>query len=180
MRWKHRCCRAAIVLAALGSVVGATRLPAPAEAALWTESAGAGNREDPDLMRLDQAFIRLAKDLRPAVVQINVKTEGGTDYPLPESHPPLPPGERSSVGSGVLLSADGYVLTNDHVVEQAGDIEIRLMDDRKLPAKVVGKDARTDLALLKIQASGLPVMPLGDSDKLEVGELVLAIGNPFG
>ena len=74
----------------------------------------------------------------------------------------------------------GIVLTNHHVVEQAGEIEVQLMDDRKFPAKVVGKDARTDLALLKIEASGLPVLPLGDSDKLEVGELVLAIGNPFG
>jgi serine protease Do len=84
------------------------------------------------------------------------------------------------VGSGIILSPDGYVLTNQHVIEQAGEIEVQLMDDRKFPAKVVGRDARTDLALLKVEASGLPVLPLGDSDKLEVGELVLAIGNPFG
>jgi serine protease Do len=84
------------------------------------------------------------------------------------------------VGSGIILSADGYVLTNQHVIEQAGEIEVQLMDDRKFPAKVVGRDARTDLALLKVEASGLPMLPLGDSDKLEVGELVFAIGNPFG
>ncbi len=180
MSWKSRCCRAAIVLVALWSLVGAGPASVPAEAALWTESAGAGNREDSDLIRVNQALIRLAKGLRPAVVQINVKAERGTEYSLPENHPPLPPGERSAVGSGIILSADGYVLTNHHVVEQAGEIEVQLMDDRKFPARVVGKDARTDLALLKIEAGGLPVLALGDSDKLEVGELVLAIGNPFG
>ena len=180
MRWKSRCCRAGVILIAVWSLTGTGRIPVPAEAALWTESGGAGGREDPDLIRLDQAFVRLAKGLRPAVVQINVQAERGTEYNLPEGHPPLPQGERPAVGSGIILSTDGYVLTNHHVVEQAGEIEVQLMDDRRFPAKVVGKDARTDLALLKIEASGLPVLPLGDSDKLEVGELVLAIGNPFG
>lgn len=180
MRWKSRCGLAVIVLAAVWSLAGVGLVPARADAALWTEPSGAESRGDPDLIRLDQAFIRLAKSLRPAVVQINVQAERGTSYNLPEGHPPLSPGERQSVGSGIILSADGYVLTNHHVVEQAGEIEVQFMDDRKFPARVVGKDARTDLALLKIEASGLPVLPLGDSDKLEVGELVLAIGNPFG
>jgi serine protease Do len=106
--------------------------------------------------------------------------ERGTGYNLPENHPPIPQSDLPAVGSGIVLSADGYLLTNYHVIEQAREIEVQLMDDRKFPAKLVGKDARTDLALLKIEASGLPVLPLGDSDKLEVGELVLAIGNPFG
>lgn len=180
MRWKSRCCQAGVVLLALWSLGFMALVPFPARAALWTEAAGAGGREDPDLIRLDQAFIRLTKNLRPAVVQINVQAERGTESNLPEGHPPLPQGERPTVGSGIILSADGYVLTNNHVVEEAGEIEVQLMDDRKFPAKVVGKDARTDLALLKIEASGLPLLPLGDSDKLEVGELVLAIGNPFG
>jgi serine protease Do len=180
MTWKNRCCRAAIVLAAVGSLCGAGLVPAPAGAALWTESAGAGIREDPDLARMNQALIRLAKALRPAVVLIGAKMERGTGYSLPENHPPIPPSDRPAVGSGIVLSADGFLLTNYHVIEQAGEIEVQLMDDRKFPAKVVGRDARTDLALLKIEASGLPVLPLGDSDKLEVGELVLAIGNPFG
>ncbi len=150
-----------------------------AEAALWTEPGGV-TREDPDLGRLNQAMIRLAKSLRPAVVQIDVSGEKGNEQDLPPDHPPVPPGERPRVGSGIILTADGFILTNQHVIEQAGEIEIHLMDDRKFPATVVGKDARTDLALLKVNASGLPVLPLGDSDKLEVGELVLAIGNPFG
>jgi serine protease Do len=113
-------------------------------------------------------------------VLIGVKMEGSTGYSLPENHPPIPPSDLPAVGSGIVLSADGYLLTNYHVIEQASEIEVQLMDDRKFPAKLVGKDARTDLALLKIEASELPVLPLGDSDKLEVGELVLAIGNPFG
>jgi serine protease Do len=162
-------------------VIGVALVPAVdrAEAALWTESTGVV-REDPDLARLNQAMIRLAKALRPAVVQIGVTGERGGDQDLPQDHPPLPPGERPRLGSGIILTADGYLLTNQHVVEQAGEIEVQLMDDRKFPAKVVGRDARTDLALLKIEATGLPVLPLGDSAKLEVGELVLAIGNPFG
>jgi serine protease Do len=139
-----------------------------------------GAREDPDLARMNQALIRLAKVLRPAVVQIDVRGGEVSERDLPPEHPPIPPGDRPSVGSGIILSPEGYLLTNQHVVEQGRDIEVHLMDGRKLPARVVGRDARTDLALLKVEASGLPVLPLGDSEKLEVGEMVLAIGNPFG
>jgi serine protease Do len=168
-----------MALAAVWMMVGVGPVPGRADAALWMEPSG-GGREDPDLARLNQALIRLAKGLRPAVVQIGVTRERGADQELPQDHPPVPPGDRPRVGSGIILSADGYVLTNQHVVEQAAEIEIQLMDDRKFMAKVIGRDARTDLALLKVEATDLPVLPLGDSDKLEVGELVLAIGNPFG
>jgi serine protease Do len=164
----------------VGILLGAGSLARWADAALWTEAATGASREDPELARVNQALTKLAKSLRPAVVQIGVTDEKGAEADLPQDHPPLPPGERPKVGSGIILSPDGYVLTNQHVVEQAREIEIQLMDERKFPAKVVGRDARTDLALLKIEANGLPVLPLGDSDKLEVGELVLAIGNPFG
>jgi serine protease Do len=168
-----------MALAAVWMMVGVGPVPGRADAALWMEPSG-GGREDPDLARLNQALIRLAKGLRPAVVQIGVTRERGADQELPQDHPPVPPGDRPRVGSGIILSTDGYVLTNQHVVEQAAEIEIQLMDDRKFMAKVIGRDARTDLALLKVEATDLPVLPLGDSDKLEVGELVLAIGNPFG
>jgi len=171
--------RSAVALAAVVLMVWLVSGWHRVEAALWTESAGV-TREDPDLLRLNQAMIRLAKSLRPAVVQIGITGEKGTDQDLPQDHPPVPPGERPRVGSGIILTPDGYILTNQHVIEQAAEIEVHLMDDRKFLAKVVGKDARTDLALLKVDAAGLPVLPLGDSDKLEVGELVLAIGNPFG
>ena len=179
MRWIGRCDHRAIALAVM--VIGVALCPGwnRGEAALWSESPGV-TREDPDLARVNQAMIRLAKSLRPAVVQIGVSGERGGEQDLPQDHPPLPPGERPRVGSGIILTADGFILTNQHVIEEAAEIEVHLMDDRKFPAKVVGRDARTDLALLKVEAAGLPVLPLGDSDKLEVGELVLAIGNPFG
>jgi serine protease Do len=92
-----------------------------------------------------------------------------------------PPGsQRSSLGSGFILSSDGYVVTNNHVVASGGDIIVRLARGSEHPARVVGTDPPTDLALLKIDTANLAVLPLGDSDKLQVGEPVMAIGNPFG
>jgi serine protease Do len=88
--------------------------------------------------------------------------------------------ESRSLGSGFIISADGYLLTNAHVVEGADEITVRLTDKREFKAKVIGTDKRTDLALIKIEATGLPVVKLGDPSKLKVGEWVLAIGSPFG
>lgn len=88
--------------------------------------------------------------------------------------------ERRSLGSGFIISADGYVLTNAHVVDGAHEVVVKLADERELKAKVVGADRRTDVALLKIEAQGLPTVRLGDPDKLRVGEWVVAIGSPFG
>src|SRR5258706_5652277 len=86
-----------------------------------------------------------------------------------------------SLGSGFIIDRDGSIMTNNHVVENAQKIMVKLSDGREFEAKVVGKDARTDIAIIKIDAKGdLPVAPLGDSDRLEVGEWVMAIGNPFG
>ncbi len=85
-----------------------------------------------------------------------------------------------SLGSGFVIRADGYIVTNHHLVDAASNIKVRLPDGREFPAKVVGRDEKTDLALLKIEATGLPVLAFGDSDKLEVGEPIMAIGNPFG
>jgi serine protease Do len=84
------------------------------------------------------------------------------------------------LGSGFVINADGYVVTNNHVVANASEIRVKLADGREVAGKVVGGDAKTDLALLKVDATGLPVIPLGDSSKLEVGEPVMAVGNPFG
>ena len=84
------------------------------------------------------------------------------------------------LGSGVIVSADGYILTNNHVVESADEIEVVLNDSRRAPAKVIGTDPESDLAVLKIELNRLPVMVLGNSDSLQVGDQVLAIGNPFG
>jgi serine protease Do len=88
--------------------------------------------------------------------------------------------EQQSVGSGFILSSDGYILTNSHVVDDASEVMVKLSDKREYKAKVVGVDKRTDTALLKIDATGLPKVTIGDPDRLKVGEWVAAIGKPFG
>jgi serine protease DegQ len=88
--------------------------------------------------------------------------------------------QMSSLGSGVIVSAEGYILTNNHVVAAADEIEVVLADGRKAPAKVVGTDPETDLAVIRIEAKNLPVIVLGHADQARVGDVVLAIGNPFG
>ena len=87
--------------------------------------------------------------------------------------------ERRGGGSGVILSPDGYIVTNNHVADGATTLRVKLYDGRKFDAKLIGKDAATDLALLKIDATDLPTLPLGSSDALRLGEWVLAIGSPF-
>lgn len=93
---------------------------------------------------------------------------------------PAPNGESTSLGSGFIISADGYILTNYHVVNEAEEIVVRLLDRRQFKARLIGTDQRSDMALLKIQASNLPVVKIGKSRALKVGEWVLAIGSPFG
>ncbi|HEY3146993.1 MAG TPA: Do family serine endopeptidase, partial [Dongiaceae bacterium] len=88
--------------------------------------------------------------------------------------------EQQSVGSGFILSSDGYILTNSHVVDDASEVMVKLSDKREYKAKVIGVDKRTDTALLKIDATGLPKVTIGDPDRLKVGEWVAAIGKPFG
>jgi serine protease Do len=90
------------------------------------------------------------------------------------------PEREEGLGSGVIVNPDGYILTNNHVVEGASDVEVFTQDRRRFKAKVIGTDARTDVAVLKIDASGLPTLTLSDSSKLKVGDVVFAIGQPFG
>jgi Do/DeqQ family serine protease len=92
----------------------------------------------------------------------------------------MPEQRRSGLGSGVIISTDGYILTNHHVIDGAEQIKVDLNDNRTLDARVVGSDPPSDLAVLKIDATNLPVLALGDSDKVRVGDVVLAIGNPLG
>ena len=100
---------------------------------------------------------------------------------IPRQQPgPGPRPESRSLGSGFVISADGYILTNAHVVDGADEINVRLPDKREYKAKVIGADKRTDVALIKIEASGLPVVRMGDPNKLKVGEWVVAIGAPYG
>lgn len=87
--------------------------------------------------------------------------------------------KREATGSGVIISADGYIVTNNHVVEGADELTVTLNDNREFSARIIGTDKTTDLALIKVNAKDLPTLPVGDSNKLKVGEWVLAVGNPF-
>ena len=92
---------------------------------------------------------------------------------------PMQPQQQESSGSGVIITDDGFIITNNHVVENAEKVEVTLNDNRNFPARVIGTDPSTDLALLKIEETKLPFIPYGNSDDLKVGEWVLAVGNPF-
>ncbi len=118
-------------------------------------------------------FIAAAEAVTPAVVNIKTYQTGGTlDFWRANSY-------GNASGSGVIVSSEGYVVTNNHVVEEGDEIEITLNDKREFKAKLIGSDPSTDLALLKIESSNLPYMRFGNSDSLRVGEWVLAVGNPF-
>ncbi|WP_404301859.1 Do family serine endopeptidase [Alicycliphilus denitrificans] len=130
------------------------------------------------------SFSAAARKAAPAVVSINTSKE----VRHPRSNDPWfqfffgdqGPQAQTGLGSGVIISPDGYILTNNHVVEGADEIEVTLTDSRRTRATVIGTDPDTDLAVLKVQLDKLPVIVLGDSDHLAVGDQVLAIGNPFG
>ncbi|MBI4640182.1 MAG: Do family serine endopeptidase [Candidatus Tectomicrobia bacterium] len=146
----------------------------------WVEKTG-DLKEDPNLALINQSLIKLAKELRPAVVQIGApQPQAPPAREVPPDRPPQPD-ERPRSGSGFIISPDGYIVTNNHVIGDSRDVKVELLDDRSFKAKVIGKDSKTDLALLKVEAEGnLPVIPLGDSDQLEIGSFVIAVGNPFG
>jgi serine protease Do len=139
-------------------------------------------------------WVEIAKAVKPAVVNVSVK-KAGEDV---ARAPGLRGGrdmdefmrrffgdrqgkrEARGLGSGFIISPDGHIVTNNHVVEGAVEVHVKLADGRELAAKVVGRDPKTDLALLKVDAMGLPHIPFGDSATLQVGEPLMAIGNPFG
>jgi serine protease Do len=152
-------------------------LPAPAAEPLWTESQGA--TVPADIARLNDALHGLTERLKPTLVQVRVRrpAEPETEGRSPHGEPP---DERRTQGSGFIVRQDGYIVTNAHVVDEAERIHVRLADGRRFTARLVGLDERVDLALLKIDATGLPVAALGDSNRLRVGEFVLALGHPFG
>ncbi|WP_462384228.1 DegQ family serine endoprotease [Pseudomonas sp. Marseille-QA0892] len=150
-------------------------------------------------------FTQLVEDASPAVVNISTRQKapansvGQLSIPDLEGLPPMfreffersiprgpggrqpqPQREAQSLGSGFIISSDGYVLTNNHVVADADEIMVRLPDRSELKAKLIGADRRTDVALLKVEGKNLPTVKLGDSNSLKVGAWVLAIGSPFG
>ena len=129
-------------------------------------------------------FTYAAEQTVHAVVHVHTKTMMGSqaDNPIMEwfyGDRNSKPREVSGYGSGVIISVDGYIITNNHVVENAESVDVTLNDKRTFTAKVIGRDPDSDIALLKIKAYNLPIIKYGDSDKLRLGEWVLAVGNPF-
>jgi len=144
------------------------------------------------LERQNQAYERIAKAVTPAIVAIQstqvIKAQQSPFMNDPffrqffgNVFPQVPREQREkALGSGVIVSPDGYIVTNNHVVAKAAEIEVTLSDKRKFKGKVVGADPSTDVAVVKIEGSNLPTAPFGNSDQLKVGDTVMAFGNPFG
>jgi serine protease Do len=172
--------------------------------ALALNGSDSSNSERPPLnLKVDESPVNRTQDLQssyapivqkvaPSVVKIFVSSSvpqrqllSGQDREffrrffgdIPQASGPM---LEHGLGSGVIVSTDGYILTNNHVVKNAKEIEVTLTDGRTFNAKVVGTDPETDVALIKVQANNLPALTLADSNKVEVGDVVLAIGNPFG
>jgi len=149
-----------------------------------------GEQDLSSLQAFNNAFVQIAETVNPSVVTITtekvIKNQRQSIPGFPDDELfwrffGMPQGEMRStaLGSGVIVDAKGYILTNNHVVEKGEKINVKLMDNREFKAEIVGTDARTDLAVIKIEAKELQPATLGDSDALRVGEWVLAIGSPF-
>lgn len=188
---------AAIILGVLLSL--SSCLPEADCAALsWAEES---RLQPPSPIPSSQTVIAVAKQAKASVVNVSSAKKVGDGQGVFESPSPFfddpffrrffgeeferrfrRPREfrQEGMGSGVIVSTDGYIVTNNHVVENADEIEVSLPDKRIFKAKVIGTDPKTDVAVIKIEATGLPILPWMDSGRLEVGELVLAVGSPFG
>jgi serine protease Do len=134
-----------------------------------------------DASSFGQAFIETAEKVTPSIVQITVVSERGDDphgdfffFPFKDM-----PKEQKGSGSGIIISEDGYIITNNHVVENASKVTVGMFDKRRFDATVVGTDPLTDLAVIKINVNDLPAVYFGNSDELKVGQWVMAIGNPL-
>jgi len=189
--------RKAAILITLLYPLAACSQPASSPPAAPRSEPAAPQAASPTVVALPD-FSALVEKEGPAVVNISTtqKIRGRAfgfpgldpDDPFYEFFrrfmPPVPQGpqefETHSLGSGFIISPDGYILTNAHVVDNATEVVVKLTDKRTFKAKIVGKDRRTDVALLKIEAKNLPTVPIGDPNKLKVGEWVVAIGSPYG
>ena len=130
----------------------------------------------PELARFNDLLADLAERLKPAIVHVRVRREAPTSTDDSQE-----PQERRASGSGFLIDPEGVIVTNAHVVEDVTTAQVRLFDGRRFTGKVIGRDSRVDLALLKLDGvKGLPTLALADSNRVRVGEFVLALGHPFG
>src|ERR671922_438870 len=167
-----------VLLVALSPLAGHGREAQP----LWVERAPGAAA--PMATTPAPNWVEIARAVKPAVVNVSTrgvqKESGDVDELFRQFGGRTPKRMVRGLGSGFVINAGGYILTNNHVVDGATDIRVKFADGRELTGKVVGRDPKTDLALLKVEAQGLPVVPLGDSARLEVGEPVMAVGNPFG
>jgi serine protease Do len=165
---------------------------------------GCESRGKTEIVGFPQSFADLAERVKPAVVNISTTTtvkipgnpfkhffgpdQGDQNDPFGDffkryfNDLPDKPMKQQSLGSGFIINKDGFIITNNHVVDNADEIKVKLSDGREYKAKVIGRDSKTDLALIKISSAfeSLPVLALGDSDKMRVGDWVMAVGNPFG
>jgi len=199
---------AAALALALTAGLGAFHFlqPSTARAAATSSTAPIDDSKIGALLSLDQAMETVAARVTPAIVNVAVTSkvnqkammmQGGPEG-MPEGLPddmqqfferqfgqrgpmqPQQPQFQHGIGSGVIISPDGYIITNNHVVDGATDIKVTLSDRRILQAKLIGTDPLTDLAVIKIEGNNFPNIPLGDSSQLHPGQTVLAFGNPFG
>ena len=204
MKLKHRLSRWAgvsvLAIASLGSVVAYQSLkPTSASAAITPAAAPLNDDSVSALLSLDKAMETLAARVTPAIVNVAVTSKtkpDSSEMELPQDMQqffgpnfgpnfqfkmmPQQPRVEHGIGSGVIISPDGYIVTNNHVVDGAVEVRVTMSDRRVLTAKVVGTDPLTDLAVLKIDGSNFPSIPMGDSTALQPGQTVLAFGNPYG
>lgn len=195
---------AIVAVAGLAALISWPQIVSTTTYALETGRSKASQEQLATANDLSNAFQHVAKALRPSVVSVN-SVKKVASRAVPQQRPELPPEfrrffgdddpfdrffenapregrsfEQRGMGTGVIISRDGYIVTNNHVVAGATEVSVNLSDDREFTAEVVGTDKATDLAVLKIEATGLTPAKLGDSSALEVGEWAIAIGSPFG
>jgi serine protease Do len=194
MSTRKRIPLAAVALVAIGLAVGLTLQGAPGASTATAAPAATGAPAAAPSGEL-RSYADVAERTMPAVVNIATDKPADSDFQHPFMDDPtfrrffnMPDDEthrgqdrvERSMGSGIVISSDGYILTNNHVVENATKIKVTFEGEREYEAKIIGTDPPTDVALLKIEAKGLPTIEVADSAKLRIGDQVMAIGNPFG
>jgi serine protease Do len=173
---------ALLLFSSILAIQAAFRSKPTADAPALPPPGSAKTVSAPSPTELSVSFREIAKNIKPAVVFIRITGESEEDSQNPLGGFGLPQQRRrqQSAGSGVIVTQDGYIITNNHVVQNATKIDVTLSDNRKYKALVIGTDPETDLAVIKIDDNGLPTAVLGNSDEIQQGDWVLALGSPFG